>query len=115
MTTNSRFDETAFQWQNLDKAAQRFKLTLRPILQGVEFAASAADDPLIEATRFVKEAFRSGKSLGEYSEDALLMRWVLGEMKRYLYDGGNKDNAERLLPDRYEFLLYHNCVSLCEK
>ena len=38
-------------------------------------------------------------------EDALLARWVPGKMKRYLYDG-NKDNAERLLPDRYEFLLY---------
>ena len=61
LATNARFDETAFQWQHLDKAAQRFKLTLRPILQGVEFAATAADDPLIEAVQFVKEAFRSGK------------------------------------------------------
>ena len=49
---NARFDETAFQWQHLDKAAQRFKLTLRPILQGVQFAATAADDPLIEAVQF---------------------------------------------------------------
>ena len=108
MTTKARFDETAFEWQNIDKAAQRFKLTIRPILQGVEFAASAEDDPLIEATRFVKETFRSGKSLGEYSEDALLARWIPGKMKRYLYDG-NEDNAERLLPDRYEFLLYQGC------
>ena len=107
MATKARFDETAFQWQYLDKAAQRFKLTLRPILQGVEFAASAADDPLIEAVRFVKEAFRSGKSLGEYNENALPVRWIPDKMRRYLYERG-KDNSKRLLPDRYEFLLYRH-------
>ena len=107
MATKARFDETAFQWQYLDKAAQRFKLTLRPILQGVEFAASAADDPLIEAVRFVKEAFRSGKSLGEYNENALPVRWIREKMRRYLYERG-KDNSKRLIPDRYEFLLYRH-------
>ena len=71
LTTTARFDETAFQWQHLDKAAQRFKLPLRPILQGVEFAATTEEDPLIEALRFVKEADRSGKALGSYKEEAI--------------------------------------------
>ena len=36
LATKARFDEKAFEWQHLDKAAQRIKLNLRPILQGVQ-------------------------------------------------------------------------------
>jgi TnpA family transposase len=105
LATNARFDETAFQWQHIDKAAQRFKLSLRPILQGVEFAALAADDPLIEAVCFLKEASRSGKALGAYKEQDIPLRWVPEKMRRYLYER-DECNRKRLLPDRYEFLLY---------
>ena len=105
LTTTARFDETAFGWQHLDKAAQRFKLPLRPILQGVEFVATTEDDPLIEAIRFVKEAVRSGKALGSYKEEAIPTRWIPDKMKRYLYEK-DEHNHKRLLTDRYEFLLY---------
>jgi TnpA family transposase len=107
LASKARFDEVAFQWQHIDKAAHRFKRTLRPVLQGVEFAASAADDPLIEAVRFLKEASRNGKSLGSYKENTLPLRWVPDKMKRYLYERG-EHNCKRLLTDRYEFLLYRN-------
>jgi len=104
LTTNARFDEKAFEWQHLDKAAQRFKVNLRPILQGVQFAATAADDPLIEAVQFLEEAFRSGKALSGYKEQDIPLRWVPERMKRYLYE---KDgNRRKLLADRYEFFLY---------
>jgi hypothetical protein len=86
LATTARFDETAFQWEHIDKAAQRFKLSLRPVLQGVEFAASAADDPLIEAVQFVKEASRSGKALGACKEQDIPLQWVPEKMKRYLYE-----------------------------
>lgn len=104
LSTHARFDETAFQWQHLDKAAQRMKVNLRPVLHGVEFAASAADDPLIEAVRFLQEASRSGKALGAYKEQDIPLAWVPEKMKRYLYE---KDSDRRkLLQDRYECLLY---------
>jgi TnpA family transposase len=104
LATKARFDEKAFEWQYLDKAAQRIKVNLRPILQGVEFIATAADDPLIEAVQFLEEASRSGKALTAYKEQDIPMRWVPEKMKRYLYqkDGG----LRKLLADRYEFLLY---------
>jgi TnpA family transposase len=105
LATTARFDETAFQWEHIDKAAQRFKLSLRPVLQGVEFAASAADDPLIEAVQFVKEASRSGKALGACKEQDIPLQWVPEKMKRYLYEK-DASNHKRLLADRYEFLLY---------
>jgi TnpA family transposase len=104
MATKARFDEKAFEWQHLDKAAQRFKLNLRPILQGVHFAATAANDPLIEALHFLEEASRNGKALTAYRAQDIPLRWVPETMKRYLYerDGGSR----KLLADRYEFLLY---------
>ena len=86
LTTTAQFDEKAFQWEHIDKAAQRIKINLRPILQGVEFAATAADDPLIEAVQFLKEASRSGKALGAYKEQDIPLRWVPEKMKRYLYE-----------------------------
>ena len=105
LATSARFDEKAFEWQHLDKAAQRFKINLRPILHGVRFEATGADDPLIEATHFLTEASRSGKALTAYKEEDIPLRWVPEKMKRYLYE--NDGPRRRLIPDRYEFLLYH--------
>jgi Tn3 transposase DDE domain/Domain of unknown function (DUF4158) len=107
LSTKARFDETAFQWQHLDKAAHAFKLALRPVIQGIEFAAAAADDPLIEAVQFLKEASRNGKALAAYKENALPMQWVPDKMKRYLYSR-DESNRKRVLPDRCEFLLYRH-------
>ena len=104
LATKARFDEKAFEWQHLDKATQRIKLNLRPILQGVRFAAAAADDPLVAAIQFLEEAFRNGKPLTAYREQDLPLRWVPERMKRYLYE---KDgNHPKLLADRYEVLAY---------
>jgi len=104
LIAEAQFDEKAFQWQLLDKAGQRIKLSLRPILQGIQFAATTADDPLIKAMKFLEEAARRGKPLAAYKEQDLPLRWVPERMKRYLYE---KDGAHRrLLANRYEFLLY---------
>jgi hypothetical protein len=55
----------------IDRVAPRFKRDLRPILQGVEFAAPSTDDPLIEAVHFLKAAFPKGKPLGDYAETVI--------------------------------------------
>ena len=107
LSTKARFDETAFQWEYIDKAAHTFKLALRPVMQGVEFATAAADDPIIEAVRFLQEASRSGKALGSYQEHALPLRWIPEKMRRYIY-GMDERNRRKVLPDRYEFLLYRH-------
>jgi TnpA family transposase len=104
LATNARFDEKAFEWRQIDKAGQKIKINLRPILQGVAFAATAADDPLIEAVRFLEEVSRSGKPLTAYKERDIPLRWVPENAKRYLYDKDGRDRA--LLPGRYEFLLF---------
>ena len=105
MATKARFDEAAFQWEHLERAAPRFKRQLRPILQGVEFATALTDDPLIEAVHFLKAAFTKGKPLGHYADAAFPTRCIPDKFKRYLY----VKDAQRhrsLRPDRYEFFVY---------
>ena len=58
IVTNIKFDETAFQWEHIDKLAHRFKRHLRPIFLMVDFVAPSIHDPLMEAIHFMKSAFR---------------------------------------------------------
>ena len=102
---NVRFDETAFQWEHIDKLAHQFKRNLRSVLLAIDFAASQAHAPLIESVDFLKEAFRKGKSLSQYPPNTFPTRFIPANMKRYLY---RQDSQGRkyLLVDRYEFLVY---------
>ena len=105
LTKTVKFDETAFQWEHLDELALQFKRHLRPILQHVEWAASAAQAPLIEAVQFLKDAFVKGRPLSQYPAWALPLRFIPDTAKRYMYApavGGPR----QLLVDRYEFLGY---------
>jgi TnpA family transposase len=100
ITKSAKFDETTFQWEQVDKLASQFKRHLRPILITVDFASSSVNDPLIEAINFLKDSYQKDKPLGQYPYETFPKRFIPGKMKRYLY--GNK----QLLPNRYEFLVY---------
>jgi hypothetical protein len=102
---NVKFDETAFQWEHIDKLSHQFKLNLRPILSAVDFDASSAQDALIEAVHFLKNMFRKGKSLSQYPPNTFPTRFIPENTKRYLYRQ-NSQGRKYLLVDRYEFLVY---------
>ncbi len=104
LTKTVKFDETAFQWEHIDALALQFKRHLRPILQSVEWAASAAQAPLLEVVQFLKDAFEKGRPLSQYSALALPLRFIPDTAKRYLY--APDADERRLLSDRYEFLVY---------
>jgi hypothetical protein len=55
------FDETAFQWEHIDKLAHQFKLHLRQIILTVEFTTTLAQDTLIEAIDFLRLENRIGE------------------------------------------------------
>lgn len=38
IVTNTKFDETAFQWEHIDKLVHRLKQNLRPIFLMVDFS-----------------------------------------------------------------------------
>jgi len=105
LTKAITFDETAFQWEHLDAVAQQFKRHLRPLLQRIAWASSAAQAPLIEAVEFLKAAFAQGRPLSQYPAWALPRRFIPDTAKRYVYAPGAGEHRQ-LLPDRYEFLVY---------
>ena len=105
ITTTTRFDDTAFQWNHIDKLAPQFKRHLRPILLAVEWAASSGHASLMDVIAFLQGAFRQGRSLGQYPLATFPLRFLPEASKRYLY-APDTHGHRHLLPDRYEFLGY---------
>jgi TnpA family transposase len=105
LTTEARFDETALQWEHIDALTHQFKRHLRPILLAVDVAASPGHTPLIDAVHFLKGTFGKGRSLGQSPSQAMPLRFVPDTARRYLY-AQDRNGHRRLLPDRYEFLVY---------
>jgi TnpA family transposase len=106
IASDAKFDETAFQWEHVDKLARSFKRHLRPILLMVDFVSSLTNDPLVEAINFMKLAFIKNRPLGQYPPNILPSQFISDSIKRYLYRQ-NVDEQKTLLVDRYEFLVYH--------
>ena len=104
IVSQAKFDETAFQWEHVDKLAPQFKRNLRPVLLSVEFATSSGHMPLMAAINFLKAAFQKGRSLTQYSTDRFPTEFIPDSTKRYLEASGEDD--QKLLRDRYEFLVY---------
>ena len=98
ITTNARFDETAFQWEHVDKLSHQFKLNLRPVLSAVDFDASLAQNALIEAVHFLKTMFQKGKSRGLYPPDTFPTRFIPANTKRYLYGQDSQGQKKKTLP-----------------
>ena len=105
ITTNASFDETAFQWEHVDKLSHQFKRNLRPILSTIDFDASLGQNALIEAVHFLKTMFQKRKSLRQHPPDTFPTRFIPENTKRYLY-GQDSQGRKQFLVDRYEFLVY---------
>lgn len=105
ITTQGRYDETAFQWEHLERLAPQFKRHLRPVLLTIPFAAAGPQAPLLEAVQFLQTLWRHGRSLGQQPTATIPLRWVPVTMKRYLYEPGSQ-GQKCLSPNRYEFLVY---------
>jgi len=105
IAARSGFDEAACEWEHVDGMSKRFKCHLRPVLQAVDFGAASAKKTLLEAAAFLKEAFRKGNPLSQYPLEAFPAEFIPDNVCRYLY-GKDERGRKRLLPDRYEFLVY---------
>lgn len=101
---NIKFDEIAFQWEYIDKLARQFKLHLRLIITTVEFTATSSHNPLIKAINFLRAAFNKDKSLKQIAADSFPIQCIPDSMISYLYLCDSEQ--KKLLPDRYEFLIY---------
>jgi TnpA family transposase len=99
------FDETAFQWEYIDKLSRQFKLHLRQAIVTIEFTSTLSQDALIEAVEFLKAAFKKGKPLKEFPSELFPVDCVPASVTSYLYAQDSK-HQKQLIPDRYEFLIY---------
>lgn len=105
IVSNAKFDETAFQWEHIEKLSRQFKRHLRPILLMVDFTAPLIYDPFIDAINFIKEAMIKNKPLTQYPSDDLPDRFIPNGIKRYLYK--QDTNGRKIISAvRYEFLVY---------
>ncbi|MEG3977561.1 Tn3 family transposase [Microcoleus sp. herbarium8] len=103
IATQATFDETTFQWAQVDRLARQFKCNLRIILQAIEFASTSEQAPLLKALQFLKAAIHKGRPLSQYRSDSFPTQFIPDSTRRYLYASAA---GGQLLPDRYEFLVY---------
>lgn len=106
ITGPAGLDEQAFQWEQVDALATRFKRQLRPVIQAISLASPQQDDPLVEAISFLKTAFRQGRALGSYAPDALPAKVITKPVGRYLYGQGTEEKDRQVVTNRYEFWVY---------
>lgn len=107
MVANVQLDEQAIQWLYLESKAQEFKRRLRRVVRTVSFDTAIANDPLLEALRFMKHAFQERRALWHYPLNEIPTRMISDNLRRYLYqvsDGGQR----QLRHDRYEFFIYRS-------
>jgi len=102
ITSQISFDETAFQWEHIDKLGFQFKLYLRPILSLADFKGAPAQAQLIKGIDFLKTAFAKGKPLGQYPIQKVPAGFISSNIDRYLYVREQR-GQKRFIPDRYEF------------
>lgn len=102
ITSQITFDETAFQWEHIDKLGLQFKRYLRPILSSVDIEGTPAQSQLMQGIDFLKDAFAKGRPLGQYHANKMPAGFITDKARRYLY-AGEKHEQRRLIPDRYEF------------
>jgi len=98
-------DETALQWQALDKLARHFKLSLRPLLRSLQLQAKEMNSPLMEVFLFLRASFERKEALNQLELDEIPMDFVSSHLKKYLFALDAKGKRE-FLADRYEFLAY---------
>jgi TnpA family transposase len=105
LTTKEAEDELALQWAALDKMNQRWKRQLRYLLRAADLSATRPDAPLLEAVQFLLRAFAAGRPLKDLDPESFPAHWIPVRLKRYVYRQ-DASGAKRLIPDRYEFLVY---------
>lgn len=105
IVSEASFDETAFEWEHIDKLARRFKQNLRPILRSLDLSATSTNAPILEAIKFLKTAFAKDRSLRQFASEDFPIEFVGVRDKRYLYEH-KASEGKQLFTDRYEFEVY---------
>lgn len=100
---NIAFDKTGFEWSYYTALSHKFKLNLRQLFVGLDFAGRIEDAPLLDGVLFLQDLQRHNKSPRQADSTQFPVKLIPKHLQRYLFSG---DKEKRLEVDRYEFLVY---------
>lgn len=103
-------DEEAFRWDYYKKNNKIMIINLRPIIRVLEFSSDITDHPLIQAITFLKNVWKSKKTLNQIKQQHFPTRFIPREYVPYLYEIDKKN----LNVDAYEFMVYNQLVNVLE-
>lgn len=83
-----------------------FKLNLRHLFYGLDFAGMVEDAPLLEAIVFPQDLLQQGKSPRQVKPKEFPTAIIAKNPQRYMYTKAGKRKDKQLEVDRYEFLVY---------
>lgn len=116
------FDEEDFRWSYYKKIARIISRNLRPIVKVLDFASEEKNLPLMQALTFLKETWKSGKSLTQMSATKFPTSCIAKNLESYLYETvsgtkekGKKEKTKKILNVyAYEFMVYDQLAKALE-
>jgi TnpA family transposase len=110
--SRKKFDEAEIKWQHLEDLSARIKKNIRPLFRNTDFKSTSKNDPLINATDFLKVVLSNKRSLRTIKTDDFPKALIKRKQKRYLFRkvkikiGRRTRRISQMIADRYEFYVY---------
>ena len=109
LTQTPFIDETALQWQHIEHLAQKFKLSLRPLIRVLDLEMTSVDTPLLHALHFLRTVFSHKQSLHHYDPADFPIACIPTGSRKYLFQK-DSNGKRQFQVDRYEFMIYRLAV-----
>jgi len=94
------------RWRAVDRAAGRFKRTLRPLAMTIDVLAEPAGHPWRAGLSWMKEVFNCQQRLAQRPLAEVPADTIPERLRPYLFDFDETGEPTRLRGDRYEFWVY---------
>ena len=94
------------RWRAVDRAAGRFKRTLRPLAMTIDFSAEPAGRPWRAGLSWMKDVFNCQQRLAQRPLAEVPADTMPERLRPYLFDFDEAGKPTRLRGDRYEFWVY---------
>lgn len=106
------FDQTEFEWQQIESLASTFKKNLRPTSSVLDICSTNPKDSFIDAIDFLKTNIFKKKTLASIKGELFPKSFISRKHKRYIFKNkkikirGSSRKILEVQPSRYEFLVY---------
>ena len=94
------------RWRAVDRAAARFKRTLRPLAMTIDVSAEPAGHPWRAGLSWMKDVFNCQQRLAQRPLTEVPADTIPERLRPYLFDFDEAGKPTRLRGDRYEFWMY---------